>query len=537
MKEVCYPKNKEFKLLPQQLFVPDYIENNIDDMNGLLIFHEIGSGKTCTAIRICEKFKKTKKIVVVLPASLIGNFRNELRSKCPGENMYITKEEKKLLDTLNPMDKKYNKIIEKSNERIDKYYNIYSYQIFTKEVIRGMIEMENTILIIDEVQNMVSLKGTFYYNLKRVIDKADIDSKVFLLSATPMFDNPSEIALTLNLLRPKNTFPVGEDFFYTYLMRHADFYQAFNLEDFKINCTGLISYYRGNLPISYPRAKIQVIRCLMSDHQLGIYRIERAKNKKKKTKRKIIDSFSFPKAYLVGSRIISNIAYPNGMNGMEGFESLEGNMDRMRDYSCKIVKIIKKIESSFGPIFIYSTFLDIGGIKPIVEYLKFNGYKDFEKEGPGNMRFAVYSGNQSLTKREKIKKVFNSYKNKDGDHIKIIIGSPSTREGISFLRVNQVHILEPHWNYSRLKQIMGRAIRFCSHKDLPDEKQFVNVFLYLAVHPKIGKSVDEHLWSISKKKYTLIKEFEHAMKEVAIDCKIFLNRNSLPSDKLKIKCN
>merc|ERR1712078_666953 len=114
--------------------------------------------------------------------------------------------------------------------------------------------MENTILIIDEVQNMVSLKGTFYYNLKRVIDKADIDSKVFLLSATPMFDNPSEIALTLNLLRPKNTFPVGEDFFYTYLMRHADFYQAHNLEDFKINCAGLISYYRGNLPISYPRA-------------------------------------------------------------------------------------------------------------------------------------------------------------------------------------------------------------------------------------------------------------------------------------------
>ena len=52
--------------------------------------------------------------------------------------------------------------------------------------------------------------------LKRVIDKADIDSKVFLLSATPMFDNPSEIALTLNLLRPKNTFPIGEDFFYTY---------------------------------------------------------------------------------------------------------------------------------------------------------------------------------------------------------------------------------------------------------------------------------------------------------------------------------
>ena len=46
----------------------------------LLIYHRIGSGKTCSAIQIGEKFKKNKRIIVVVPASLRGNFRNELRS-------------------------------------------------------------------------------------------------------------------------------------------------------------------------------------------------------------------------------------------------------------------------------------------------------------------------------------------------------------------------------------------------------------------------------------------------------------------------
>ena len=52
-----------------------------------------------------------------------------------------------------------------------------------------------------------------------------------------------------------------------------------------------------------------------------------------------------------------------------------------------------------------------------------------------------------------------------------MLGSPSVREGVSFKRVRQVHILEPYWNMSRYEQVIGRAIRFCSHKDLPIEKQ------------------------------------------------------------------
>jgi superfamily II DNA or RNA helicase len=148
MEDICFPKNNKFKLLPQQEFLAEYLYDN-KDVNGLLIYHEIGSGKTCTAINIAEKFKNEMKIIVVLPASLIGNFKNELKSSCPGDNVYITKEKKLIISN--------NKEEKSSDELINKFYTIYSYHIFVKEISKGLIDLENSILIIDEVQNMVSL--------------------------------------------------------------------------------------------------------------------------------------------------------------------------------------------------------------------------------------------------------------------------------------------------------------------------------------------------------------------------------------------
>jgi len=105
-----------------------------------------------------------------------------------------------------------------------------------------------------------------------------------------------------------------------------------------------------------------------------------------------------------------------------------------------------------------------------------------------------------------------------------MLGSPSIKEGVSLLRVSQVHILEPYWNLSRIKQIIGRAIRFCSHKDLPKRRNFVDIYLYLATYPG-KKTIDQYIWNLAKKKNKLIKSFEIALKEMAIDCKLFYERN------------
>ena len=85
-----------------------------------------------------------------------------------------------------------------------------------------------------------------------------------------------------------------------------------------------------------------------------------------------------------------------------------------------------------------------------------------------------------------------------------------------------------------MKQIIGRAIRFCSHKDLPDNRRFVDIFLYLATYSKI-KTSDEIIWSMAKRKDVLVQQFEKVMKEAAIDCRLFYNRNVYPGEK-PLKC-
>ena len=142
----------------------------------------------------------------MLPASLKGNLRGELRSLCAG-NEYLRPVERKKLNGLNPNDPEYIDLIRISDERIDTYYSIYSYNKFIELAKNNQIVLKNSILIIDEIQNMVSEKGSYYMELKRLIENSPKDLRIVLLSATPMFDRPTEIALTINLLRPSKELP------------------------------------------------------------------------------------------------------------------------------------------------------------------------------------------------------------------------------------------------------------------------------------------------------------------------------------------
>ena len=57
MDEICYPS--KFKLqLPQQ-FVSEFMTPSTP-YKGLLLFHQIGAGKTCAAVSIAENFKGKK---------------------------------------------------------------------------------------------------------------------------------------------------------------------------------------------------------------------------------------------------------------------------------------------------------------------------------------------------------------------------------------------------------------------------------------------------------------------------------------------
>ena len=43
--------------------------------------------------------------------------------------------------------------------------------------------------------------------------------------------------------------------------------------------------------------------------------------------------------------------------------------------------------------------------------------------------------------------------------------------------------MEPYWNLSRIKQIVGREVRHFVHIDLPENERNVNVYIYIYIKP------------------------------------------------------
>ena len=353
---ICFPK--KYKLQIPQEFVSKFI-NPKTKYHGLLIYHQIGAGKTCAAINTAENFKGKKKIIITVPASLVGNMYKEFLSGCVGD---IYTDTKKLRD-LDPKSNEYKSMVEKAEKLINKYYKIYSYNKFINLYENKKINLNNTLLIVDEVQNIISENGTFYKTYYEAINKAK-DNKIILLSGTPIFDKPNEIALTLNLLKLPKKLPTGTEFNNKFLKKldcsdkYNCNYEIKNKKEFQDMITGFVSFFRGAPPVAFPKKKFNLVYCNMSDYQYKSYlTVTDDEDDDGFRTGQILD---LPNNFLLGSRIISNIAFPKKKINEEGFYSLKGDylkLSNLKNYSIKFYFILKKIKKSIGPVFVYSNFI------------------------------------------------------------------------------------------------------------------------------------------------------------------------------------
>jgi hypothetical protein len=121
----------------------------------------------------------------------------------------------------------------------------------------------------------------------------------------------------------------------------------------------------------------------------------------------------------------------------------------------------------------------------------------------------------------------------------------SGAEGISLENVRQVHLMEPYWNYVRLEQVKGRAIRICSHKSLPFAERTVQVYTYISkfgekqkkdrqvdetlIRKDDGLSTDQSIFGVSNDKKQLSESLFDAMKRAAVDCELNTTENGEPA--------
>ena len=213
--------------------------------------------------------------------------------------------------------------------------------------------------------------------------------------------------------------------------------------------------------------------------------------------------------------------------------------------SPKFITCIFNILKSNGPVLVYSNYVQMEGIQIFKIYLNYFNFVDFHRDAEMKVtdlslkgkfdgyRFIEYHGSIDREIREANKKIYNDRENVYGRVVKIIMLSPAGAEGITLKNTRQVHILEPFWNEARIEQIMGRAVRFCVHKDLPLNDRKVDVFRYKMVRKGGKETADEKMENISRKKNNLLISFIEAVKEVAVDCELFKSHNMMGS---KYKC-
>lgn len=134
----------EFKLQEHQSLLSNFINPNTP-YKGLLIFHGTGSGKSCAAIAIAEKFKPMvekygTKIHVLVPGPLLKqNFLNEI-IKCTGNTYLEILQDKTVVIS----DDDITKAKKLALNIINQYYRIMTHRSFYKKVLGEKIR-EKTI--------------------------------------------------------------------------------------------------------------------------------------------------------------------------------------------------------------------------------------------------------------------------------------------------------------------------------------------------------------------------------------------------------
>jgi hypothetical protein len=518
MDEICSVSSGDFELQIQQKFMKEQMHPS-KKWKKLLLYHKIGSGKTCTGITMAEEWlkqKSTNKVTVILPARLKTNFIDELLSQCSYQK-YISNEE------LNEYNKTGSKRIKSLfTKRIEESYDIITFEAFVLLAKKALDINEwvkeftkDRFILIDEVHNMINTtyskdtydalestlppraKGIRTLVFKYLVEHADSNCKMVFMTATPVFDN---ILQFKELVAIMSGVPIEE---------------LMTLKGSIEHLRGMVSYFSGTSDNAYPSINYITEEVPMSLKQSVLTEKVLAKDEQNDMK----------EAFLAKQRQIA-LAIPRG-----------DPLSNLKEHAPKFKLLYKNITSAkIGKHLVFSNFVK-NGIMIAEKLLKKKGWVSYKKilENPelvDNYHYKVYAvwdGSLKDVDKQATKSRINCVENMDGKFIKVLLGSPSIKEGVSFKHIQHLHMLDPVWNSSAKRQVEGRAVRFCSHIDIPKNhrelKRSVDIHLYKSIPHKSSTfehTCDQLIYDfIIPEKSRKVDVAEKALKRVAIDNFLF----------------
>ena len=276
----------DFELMPHQSFVKNFLSFQTP-YNSLLLFHGLGTGKTCSAIGITEEMRNymkqtgiKQKIMIIASPNVQDNFMLQLfdERKLVLENgvwNLNTCVGNAILKEINPTDAKgleshRENIINQVKAIIKQYYIFMGYTQFANYIsetleLKGSTDeriinqrikrtFNNSLIVIDEVHNIrmteENLSKRRSADLLMQIAKYTDNMRLVLLSATPMYNSYEEIIWLTNLMNVND----GRK-----KIKISDIFEGpgkFKGEEGKKllqkKLNGYVSYVRGENPYTFP---------------------------------------------------------------------------------------------------------------------------------------------------------------------------------------------------------------------------------------------------------------------------------------------
>jgi SNF2 family DNA or RNA helicase len=353
--------------------------------------------------------------------------------------------------------------------------SIMTYQKAISRIKEQQLNFENKTIIIDEAHRLRNVSKLTSILISECVNAF----KLILLTGTLFYNGLADLSVLVNMIKQADVLPeTSKEFKFFY---YDETYETpTNIDDFVQKIKGTISYYKKSLDENYPRSEIIIKKVDMDNEQISQYRFY---------VKKILSLDNI-------QHIDYSVLDQRKVNYFLNVTRQLSNTTNNSPDSPKMKAIFEYIKSNPKPAVVYSNFLD-SGVLPLSYLLS-----------KANIKYGIYHGGTTEEKRSKIIDNYNS------GQIEVLLISSAGSESLDLKNTRQIHIMELHWNESKINQIIGRAIRYKSHSALKLEDRMVTIIKWISVFGyKIPyETADEHLQTIAEKKDKMFEQFNEIVK-------------------------
>lgn len=461
-------------LLPHQTPPLKHLALRCKQQHGLLVYHQMGTGKTRTVLGLTFEFPDDPW-VILLPGGLQPTWIAEIRKFA----------EAGLQVPIRPF------FVDYSDESLEAFF------------ASGKRITDKTIVVFEEAHNFVPFynKNNQKYKLEDQLGRA---KKVLALTGTPVFNGLSDLRILINLVagKGKRILPVDEGNFlkeYFFVEKKVSAWQGWIAPLVNSSYGAIIPalYQLGNhvvtamtvglMMMAYVREKLDMTA--FDYHVPDTEKIHKACRPYISFHAYTQQDRNFPTAavftkevdYTQGQidlwlKTCQGLATPDQLASL-GFDTsaamttdtevylsqgrLIGNAYINGEPPPRFVQI-KEAMKQGSSIVIYSNFLEEGS-KAFAKFL-----------GP-SYRCEFLMKDQTQQERDDMLSRFKQGK------IQVLFLHPALIEGISIEGATQLHIMEPLMTLGATEQVIARVVRYQSHHHLPESKRYVEIYHWFAV--------------------------------------------------------